>query len=114
MLQRPLEIRAHHRIVDYDHGVWSKAPYAAGDRRDIDYLQERIRGTLQKYHSSLPSFEIRDYRGGVGGVDMVNSDAAVRLQVGKQTIRAPIQIVSGNDLVTGLQKPGNDIERGHA
>jgi len=51
---------------------------------------------------------------GVGRVDMVHFDAHVRAQVGEETVRATVDVVSGDELVAGLEDASDDVKTGHA
>jgi hypothetical protein len=54
---------------------------------------------------------VKVYR--VGGVNMMHDDAAMSFEIGEETIRATIEVIPGDHLITWLKKTENDIEGGH-
>lgn len=88
MLQRPLQVRAHHRVIDDDQRVRSIFVHELTDSSDIRNLEEGIRRGFEEDH--------RDFRvgrgeegkdgGRVGRRDVVGDDAVVRLEVRQETV----------------------------
>jgi hypothetical protein len=54
---------------------------------------------------------VKIYR--VGGVNMVHDDAAMSFEICEEAIRATVEVIAGDHLVTWLEKTEDDIERGH-
>ena len=53
VLERPLKVGTHHGIVDHNDRVGALLLDHSGDCGNIAYLKQRVRGTLEKYHSSF-------------------------------------------------------------
>jgi hypothetical protein len=49
----------------------------------------------------------------VGGVNMMHDDAAMSFEIGEEAIRATVEVVAGDHLITWLEKTEDDIERSH-
>ena len=83
------------------------------DARDVDNLDERVRGRLQEDHGRLVVDQL-PHAVGVGGVDVVDDDTLVGREVGEQAVGAAVQVVAGDDLVAGSKQAGDDVQGTHA
>ena len=114
VLQRPLQVRAHHRVVDHDDRVLALLLHQRADPRNVHNLQQRVRRGLEEHHRRLARVEHGNDGLGDGGVDMVHGDAHVRPEVGEEAVRPPIEVVSRDDLAAWLEQARDNVERGHA
>ena len=114
VLQWPLEVRAHHGVVDDNHRVLALLLDQRANARDVHNLEERVSRGLEEDHRSLPGVEDRDHGIGDSGVNMVDCYAHVRAKVRKQTVRPTVEIVAGDNFATRLEEPGDYVQGGHA
>jgi hypothetical protein len=83
------------------------------DGSEISNLEKRVGGAFQKNHGSLSCFDVRVKIYRISGINMVNDDAAMSFEIGEEAIRATVQVIACDDLITWLEKAENDIEGGH-
>ncbi len=81
VLQRTLQVRAHHGVVDNHDSLLALLLHERADARNIYDFEERVRGRLQEHHGGLPGLEDRNDRLRLGRVDMVDDHAHVRAEV---------------------------------
>lgn len=114
VLQGPLQVGAHHGVVDDHDRLLALLLHKRTDALNIYNFEERVGGRLQEHHGGLPWLEDRDDRLRLGRVDMVDDHAHVRAEVSQEAVRAAVEIISSNDFGARLEQACNNVERGHA
>ena len=114
MLQRSLQVRAHHGVVYHDNGVRRARLDVLRDLAEIRDLEQRVRWALEKNHGSLAGDDVLVHVFGIGGINVVDDHASVRLDVREQPVRAAVQIIARDNFVSGLEQAQNDVQRRHA
>ncbi len=102
MLQRSLQVGAHHRVVDNDDRVGRTLLDLLAYCCEVCDFQERIRGRLEEHHGCFLGIYVRKEGCVVGGVYMVDDDAYVGSDVRKKAVSSAIQVISSDDLVPWL------------
>jgi hypothetical protein len=108
-----LQVRAHHSVINHDESVWGTLLDLCGNGHEISNFEERVGGALQKNHSSFPCCNVLVKIFRVGGVNMMHDDAAVSFEISEKAIRATVEIIASDHLITWLEKTEDDIKRGH-
>ena len=100
--QRALEERAHEGVVHHYEGAVSMRDGADG--ADVHQLQPRVGGSLDPDHPGLrrPG---RLHRFGPGGVDEAEGETHRLEHLLEESIGSPVEVVHGNGVVGGSQKP---------
>ena len=114
VLERALEVGAHHGVVYHDNGVRRARLDILRDLAEICDLEQRVRRAFEKNHGSLAGDDVLVHVFGIGGINVVDDHAAVRLDVREQPVRAAIQIIARDNFVSGLEQAQDDVQRRHA
>lgn len=115
MLEGPLQSGAHHSVVYDDEGIGTALLDVLCDAGEIDDLEEGVCGRLEEDHGDVVvGKEEGGEGGGVGCVDVVYGDALVCLEVGKETVRATVEVVTSDDGIGGLEETEDCVKGGHA
>lgn len=114
--ERATQVRTHHCVVDDDDGLGAVPLGDASDLFEVGDLEERVGRRFEQDHGDLVRrvLQVRQERLRVGGVDVVSRDPAVLLEVADQAVRASVQVVAGDDLVSRFEQPEDDVEGAHA
>lgn len=109
------QVRTHHRVVDDDDSLGAVALGDAGDLFEVGDLEERVRRRFEQHHGDLVRrvLQVRQERLRVGRVDVMSRDPTVLLEVADQAVRASVQVVAGDDLVSRFEQPEDDVEGAH-
>jgi hypothetical protein len=99
MLERALEVRAHHRVVHDDDSLRLVLVDHRRDGGNVCDLEQRVGGRLEEDHRDvlLEAGENGEKGRRLGGVEVVHFDAVVGLEVGEKTVRAAVKVVAGDD-----------------
>lgn len=116
VLERSLEVRAHHRVVDDYERLGLVAMNKFRNSGNVGDLEERVRRSFEEDHGDLGVGVGEDGEEGRwdGGVDVVGVDPVVRLQVAEETVRPAVEVVAGDDLLSRLEETEDDIESAHS
>jgi hypothetical protein len=114
MVEWPLQIWAHHGVVDDDDSVRGAFLGALANGGKIDDLEERIGGIFEKDHGGLSRSDMREDDIWICGVDMINDDSGMIVQVFEETVGSAVKIVTDNDFVAGPETTEDDVGGGHA
>lgn len=116
VLEWALEVRAHHGVVHDDDGLGLVLLDHRRDGGNVGNLEQRVGGRFEEDHGDplLGVIEDGEEVRRLGGVEVVNFDAVVGLEVGEKTVGAAVEVVAGDDGISGLEKTEDDIEGSHA
>lgn len=109
VLQRALEVRAHHGIVNHDDRVGCALLHIFGDGSNINDLQQRVGGRLQEYHGRLSLLDVRVQAFRICSVDVVHNHAEVVFEVGQKSVGSAVEIIARNNLITWLEETRDDV-----
>lgn len=112
-LQRVAEHGREHRVVHDHESLGVGLVDGLGNGGDIDDLDQRVGRCLEEDHGRLVSNDVLNLLDG-GGVNVMNDDALVGSKVRQQTVGTSVQVISGDDLVSGAQDSGDDVQGTHS
>lgn len=115
-LERSLQVRREHRVIDNSNRVFLVSLDELRNLLNIRNLKKRVRRRFEEDHGDLDFgiLEEGKERFGLGGVDVVGGDAVVLLEVADETVRATVEVVAGDDVVSRLEKAEDHVESAHA
>ena len=116
VLQRSLKVRTHHRVVNDDESFRFVLVNQIGKHSNVGDLEEGISRRLEEDHgdSTVGIGEVRKERGGIGSGDVMSIDPVVRFEVGEDSVRSTVEIVTGDDLVSWLEELEDYVESAHS
>ena len=99
--QRVLQVRTHEGVVDNEERV--RLPGDLADARDVDYAHQRVGRCLYPDESSILADRLFDVTR-VLRVNVRELQAVIAENLFEEPIRAPVDVISRNNMVTLAQE----------